>query len=85
MTTSAKPQVPADIEALSYEDARDQLIEIVSSLESGAGTLEESLSLWERGEALAQHCQRWLDDARNRLDAARQVADEPEATPGSNV
>jgi exodeoxyribonuclease VII small subunit len=43
----------------------------VERLESGAGTLEESLALWERGEQLAEICQRWLDGARARLDAAR--------------
>ncbi|MPV48733.1 MULTISPECIES: exodeoxyribonuclease VII small subunit [unclassified Pseudactinotalea] len=55
---------------LSYEEARDALIEVVSRLESGSPTLEESLSLWERGEALADLCQSWLEDARGRLAAA---------------
>ena len=44
---------------------------MVERLESGGGTLEESLALWERGEKLADICQRWLDGARARLDAAR--------------
>jgi exodeoxyribonuclease VII small subunit len=56
---------------LSYEDARGELARTVERLESGAGTLEESLALWERGEKLAEICQRWLDGARARLDAAR--------------
>ena len=56
---------------LSYEDARAELARTVDRLESGAGTLEESLALWERGEKLAEICQRWLDGARARLDAAR--------------
>ncbi len=56
---------------LSYEDARAELARVVERLESGGGTLEESLALWERGEALAAICQRWLDGARARLDAAR--------------
>ncbi|MFE0193419.1 exodeoxyribonuclease VII small subunit [Streptomyces sp. NPDC059008] len=55
---------------LGYEQARDELIEVVRSLEAGGTTLEESLALWERGEALAQVCRRWLDGARARLDAA---------------
>ncbi len=55
---------------LSYEEAREELIEVVRTLESGGGTLEESLALWERGEALATQCQGWLDGARKRLDAA---------------
>jgi exodeoxyribonuclease VII small subunit len=56
---------------LSYEEARAELAQVVERLESGGGTLEESLSLWERGEKLAAVCQRWLDGARARLDAAR--------------
>lgn len=54
---------------LSYEDARDQLIEVVRTLEQGGTTLAESLSLWERGEELARICQTALDGARERLDA----------------
>jgi exodeoxyribonuclease VII small subunit len=56
---------------LSYEQARAELASVVERLESGAGSLEESLALWERGEQLADICQRWLDGARERLDAAR--------------
>jgi exodeoxyribonuclease VII small subunit len=56
---------------LSYEEARAELARVVERLESGGGTLEESLALWERGEALAEICQQWLDGARARLDAAR--------------
>ena len=59
------------VEELSYEDARAELARVVERLESGGGTLEESLALWERGEHLADVCQRWLDGARSRLDAAR--------------
>lgn len=54
----------------SYEQARDELTEIVRRLEAGGATLEESLALWERGEELARICQEWLDGARARLDAA---------------
>lgn len=61
----------SDIDQLSYEQARQQLVEIVSTLETGGTTLEESLQLWERGEALATRCENWLDGARERLDAAR--------------
>jgi len=56
----------------SYETARDELVEVVRRLEAGGATLEESLALWERGEALAVVCQQWLDGARARLDAARE-------------
>lgn len=59
---------------LSYEQARDELIAVVNELEQGSATLEQSLALWERGEALAQRCEEWLIGARARLDAARSVA-----------
>jgi exodeoxyribonuclease VII small subunit len=60
----------AEDSPLSYEKARDELIEVVRRLEAGGTTLEESLALWERGEQLAAACQEWLDGARERLAAA---------------
>lgn len=57
-------------ETPTYEQARDELMSIVASLEAGNTTLAESLELWERGEALAKVAQRHLDGARARLDAA---------------
>ncbi len=56
-------------ETPSYEDARDELVTVVQKLETGGGSLEESIALWERGEELARICQQWLDGARARLDA----------------
>ena len=58
----------------TYEQARDELAEIVESLEDGSATLEESLKLWERGEELAKICQQWLDGAKKKLDAAKNSA-----------
>ena len=55
-------------ESTSYEEAREELVDVVRRLEAGGTTLEESLALWERGEELARVCQRWLDGARERLD-----------------
>ena len=60
-----------DIESLSYEEAREQLVAVVSKLEAGGTSLEDSLALWERGEALAKRCEEWLEGARKRLAAAR--------------
>lgn len=57
----------------SYEQARAELATVVERLEAGGISLEESLTLWERGERLADICQGWLDGARERLDAARQA------------
>jgi exodeoxyribonuclease VII small subunit len=58
-------------EKLSYEQARTELATVVERLETGGTSLEDSLALWERGEQLADICQRWLDGARERIDAAR--------------
>jgi exodeoxyribonuclease VII small subunit len=61
-------QQPTD--KLSYEQAREELVEVVRRLEGGGTNLEDSLALWERGERLAQICQSWLDGAKKRLDDA---------------
>ena len=61
---------PAEISTLSFEQARDELADLVQTLESGGHTLEASLALWERGELLAAHCQQWLSTAAERLQAA---------------
>jgi exodeoxyribonuclease VII small subunit len=60
----------------TYEQAREELIEVVRTLEAGGTTLEESLALWERGERLAKICQDALDGARQRLDAAMKARDD---------
>ena len=65
---------PSSVEDLSYEQARDELVRVVNELEQGSSTLEESLALWERGEALARRCEEWLLGAKARLDAARAAA-----------
>ncbi len=56
---------------ISYEAARDELTDVVASLETGSATLEESLKLWERGEELAAICQEWLDGAKKKLEAVK--------------
>lgn len=64
-----------DVSTLTYEQARDELVAIVDSLEKGTASLDESVSLWERGEALAKRCEEWLAGARQRLEAARKPAE----------
>ena len=71
---------PSDLPT-TYEAAREELVDVVRRLESGGATLEESLALWERGEALATLCQQWLDGARERLDAAAAGSRETDAQP----
>ncbi len=56
-----------DIADLGYEDARQELVELVARLEGGQAGLEESMRLWQRGEALAAHCEAWLDKAEASL------------------
>lgn len=74
MTQQPEQDTARPAEELSYEQAREELVEVVRRLEGGGTNLEDSLALWERGEQLAQVCQAWLDGAKKRLDAA--MADE---------
>ncbi|GAA3838223.1 exodeoxyribonuclease VII small subunit [Sphaerisporangium flaviroseum] len=66
-------------ETPSYEQAREQLTEVVRRLEAGGLTLEQSIELWERGERLAALCEEWLQGARVRLAAAMARREEPDA------
>ena len=76
MTDNQQPDPsPATVDTLSYEQAREELVAVVSRLEAGGVSLEESLALWERGEALADRCEAWLEGAKVRLAAARDRAE----------
>ncbi|AKU19162.1 exodeoxyribonuclease VII small subunit [Luteipulveratus mongoliensis] len=76
LSSSVSLAAHPDIAELGYEQARDELTSIVAKLEGGQAPLEESMKLWERGEALAQHCQAWLDNAEQRLTAQEDSAPE---------
>ena len=67
-----------ELQKFGYEQARDALVDVVRKLEAGNLTLEESLALWERGEALAEVCRERLEGARARLAA---VTGEPARAP----
>lgn len=69
MTEQREPA--REVDGLSFEQARDELVRVVAELEQGSPTLEHSLALWERGEALAARCEQWLVGAKRRLDEAR--------------
>ena len=93
-TVASNPSTPApssggtpnvSVAELSYEQARDELIRVVNELEQGSSTLEQSLALWERGEALARRCEEWLIGAKARLDAARSAAASGARTPGDSA
>jgi len=73
------PTSPDAVADLSYEQARDELVRVVAELEQGSSTLEQSLALWERGEALAARCEQWLIGAKARLEAARAAAEPGDA------
>jgi exodeoxyribonuclease VII small subunit len=72
VSEKTSPKVPAVAE-LTYEQARDELVAVVGKLEQGGVPLEESIGLWERGEALAARCEEWLEGARERLNAAKEA------------
>jgi exodeoxyribonuclease VII small subunit len=80
---AAAPRGGGQPATLSYEQARDQLTEVVRRLEAGGLTLEQSLDLWERGERLAATCEQWLEGARARLDAVMAARPPDPAEPGS--
>ena len=69
------------LEELSYEQARDELVEVVKILELGQMSLDESLRYWERGEELAAYCERYLNGASERVEKvlAQRDADEADA------
>lgn len=82
-TSSADTDPGGDTPRLPYEQARDQLTELVKRLEAGGLTLEQSLELWERGERLAAICEEWLEGARARLAAAVAQRTDHEPAPGT--
>ncbi len=57
-----------DISAMSFEEALKSLEDVVRRLEGGEVPLDESIALYERGEALRRHCQARLDDAQERIE-----------------
>jgi exodeoxyribonuclease VII small subunit len=62
-------EINKDIETMTYEQARDELTKVLSQLEAGSVTLDQSMALWQRGELLAQKCEEWLSGARAKLEA----------------
>ena len=68
--------MPTDPAKLSYEEARNELVQVVADLEAGTATLEQTIELWERGEALAARCEEWLVGAKERLNKAKAASTE---------
>lgn len=71
-TQLSPAELDEKVAELSYEDARSRLVEIVARLEQGNIPLEEAMTLWELGEALARRCESWLNGARERLALAQE-------------
>jgi exodeoxyribonuclease VII small subunit len=67
------------ISQLGYEEARDELIEVVQQLEQGGLDLDKSLNLWERGEQLAKRCEEHLAGARQRVEDALASKDQDDS------
>lgn len=82
MSATTPSQTPTPVADLSYEQARDELVSLVSRIESGQVPLEEAMLLWERGEALAKHCQDKLDAAQESLDRVSGAAEGADGTEG---
>lgn len=74
----SESSAPRPVDELTYEQARDELVALVATLESGRTGLEESMRLWQRGEELAVHCSSWLDKAEASLQAGDDAAEDPE-------
>jgi exodeoxyribonuclease VII small subunit len=70
LADSGKDDELAEISTFGYERARDELVNVVKMLEQGGLDLDESLALWERGEALATRCEEHLAGARQRVENA---------------
>ena len=68
MPPKSKTEAPAPVEQLSFEDALKELEGIVSRLEQGEVDLEDSIALYERGQALKSHCEKKLKAAESRLE-----------------
>jgi exodeoxyribonuclease VII small subunit len=71
----AKTELPADIKKLSFEDALEQLEEIVGELETGQGKLDEAIQSYERGALLKRHCEDKLKEAQAKIDKIVEAAD----------
>jgi len=75
VSTPIPPAIPADVAALSFEDALAELERIVRQLEEGRGKLDDAISSYERGTALKRHCEAKLREAQAKIDRITVSAD----------
>ena len=71
----ANPEIPKDIQAMSFEDALDELQRIVTELEAGKGKLDEAIDAYQRGAALKRHCESKLAEAKAKVEKIKLDAD----------
>ncbi|MDH3597556.1 MAG: exodeoxyribonuclease VII small subunit [Rhodospirillales bacterium] len=64
----AEGKLPADIRAMNFEDALQELQQIVGQLEKGEGKLDQAIEAYKRGAALKQHCENKLREAKQQID-----------------
>lgn len=76
MSDASAQQDWTPVAELGYEQARDELVDVVSTLEHGGLDLDASLALWERGEALANRCEEHLAGARERIESVLNAEDD---------
>jgi len=72
MATARTPKKTEEPQ-LTYEQARDELLQVVNRLESGGESLADSMELFKRGELLAELCERYLTEARATVEAAKEA------------
>ncbi|MFC0266225.1 exodeoxyribonuclease VII small subunit [Alloscardovia macacae] len=75
----------AEIEKLTYEQARDQLVGVVQKLEAGGLELNAAVQQWELGEALAQHAQKLLDEVAQKLNEVQEAQAQFQANAGTQA
>jgi len=68
VTDKTQEKIPADIKKLSFEDALEELEDIVRTLEEGSGALDDAIKAYERGAMLKKHCELKLQEARTRVE-----------------
>ncbi len=82
----AGTQTPKDIAKMSFEDALDELKDIVATLESGDGKLDAAIASYERGAKLKQYCEKKLKEAQVKIDKIRLGPDgDPGGDPGGDI
>jgi exodeoxyribonuclease VII small subunit len=76
---------PADLAKMSFEDALEELEEIVRTLEGGKGRLEEAIGAYERGAKLKAHCEKKLKEAQAKVEKISLGADGEAAVEPANI